>query len=401
MLTLNIQRPNITLNVVPKIAIEEIRMDQTPTQSQWALIPLYKESISGETSIWQIGFDGTEFLEIVSDDKIERIPIDPKQALQEARKRYRLKYRTGFQPPGPIAPQFIKGMKGYDYKPNSIKSWPVYTQPKINGIRMLSIEGGLNQNNTRIISMKSWLNNSFTNLGHIEIELREFFEYLPRYSTLDGELYNHRLDFSDLRSAVKTTTTVHPLLHTIQYCIFDINYEDPEGTPFEKRYALLINAFNNYVHDRGSAPQTFGIVPSQIARNHDEVQRQHDQHVAQGYEGIMIKKISNGVPSGNKVYEESLYRQDKGNHILKYKQFFDEEVIILRYAEVEEIPVFLVRDKRDNLLSVHMLRNSSDKQVLYRNSLSIIGKQLTIRYQEMSETGVPKSPVGLSIRDYE
>lgn len=401
----------LTLNVIRQptlVTRQEIRMDQIPTQNQWSLVPLYRETIDGNPSIWQIGFDGVNHLEITDNTdelRTEKITVEPQHALLEAHKRYRAKFHQGYQPAGPATAPVIKGMKGYDYTPNSVKSWPVYTQTKIHGIRMLCQYLGRNG-----LSMKSWLNTPYTHLKHIETELSEFFEYLPRYAVLDGELYNHNLDFSTLTSAVRTTTSIHPLLHMVQYHIFDIHYEDSEGTPFEKRYALLVNAFRHYIRDRSQSgspedisglPRTFMIVPTQIARNHEEVIQQHNRHVASGYEGIMIKKISNGSAPGTKNYEEALYHQDKCNHILKYKQFFDEEVIIIGYAEVEGIPMFAVRDKRGNTFDVKMRGDSDRRNLLYQSATSLLGKELTIRYQEFSSYGVPKDPIGVSIRDYE
>lgn len=85
-------------------------------------------------------------------------------------------------------------MKGYEYKNGAIKSWPVYTHAKLDGIRMLCQDmgrstGGFQLNTSRTyisgtLAMRSWLNNPYTHLTHIE-ELQEFFPYLPRYCTLD------------------------------------------------------------------------------------------------------------------------------------------------------------------------------------------------------------------------
>jgi DNA ligase-1 len=38
---------------------------------------------------------------------------------------------------------------------------------------------------------------------------------------------------------------------------------------------------------------------------------------------------------------------------------------------------------------------------LYKRGDSLIGKYLTVTYQELSEYGVPRFPVGKTIRDYE
>lgn len=434
MLTLKIITPPSSAEIVQDkenidITSEEIRMDQTPIKRRWTLIPLYKISVNTNMLFWQIGFDGINRLEINQGYDDEIIHTDyitmqfndsiafcaksterdtstvrdiQQQALREARRCYKLKYEEGYRPAGAAAPSLAKGMKGYQYKRNLVKIWPVYTQPKLNGIRMLCQDIG-----GTTLTMKSWLNNQFTHLTHLEQDLKDFFVYLPRYATLDGELYNHNMDFTTLTSAIKTVNTIHPKLHDVQYWIFDINYEDSEGTPFEKRYTLLINAYGKYIQDKNpinnrdeilTLPAIFAIVPTQIANNHEEVLKQHNEHVAMGYEGIMIKKITNGYPPDSKQYRESLYRSGKGNHILKYKEFIDEEVIILGITggTEKENFIFNVEDKRGNNFPIRM-RGHFDPQNLY----SVIGKEVTIRYRELSMGGIPILPVGIAIRDYE
>jgi hypothetical protein len=406
-------RQEQTVPITQDPSYQEIRIDRSPTQPRWALLPLYKIAANGDLLYWQVKFDGVSNLEISQGYnggiiRTDTIDISPDQAFREARRLYKFKYREGYQPGGDISPPLVKGMKGYEYKYNSIKSWPVYTQPKLHGIRMLANVINTFECLGGKIKLRSWLNNPFSHLMHIEEELREFFEYLPRNATLDGELYNHHLRFSTLTSIVKTTKQVHPKINQIQYWIFDIDYQDPDGTPYEKRYELLVNAFRRYLQDRSPTddptdvsvlPKFFRIVPVQLARNHDEVLAQHHQHVSNGFEGIMIKKISNGATPGTKPYQETLYKSNKCNHILKYKQFRDEEAIIIG---VQSPTTLLVQDKNGHRYPIRMRGTMENPELT-------LGKEVTIRYQEVISMGepsvrttlLPKDPVGIAIRDYE
>jgi DNA ligase-1 len=38
---------------------------------------------------------------------------------------------------------------------------------------------------------------------------------------------------------------------------------------------------------------------------------------------------------------------------------------------------------------------------MYDNGGEYVGKMLTVRYQEMTDIGVPRFPVGIAFRDYE
>ena len=43
----------------------------------------------------------------------------------------------------------------------------------------------------------------------------------------------------------------------------------------------------------------------------------------------------------------------------------------------------------------------AQRQTWYTNGKSFVGKALTVRFQELTDEGVPRSPVGIAIRDYE
>jgi len=382
---------------------DDIRMDQTPKSLRWSIIPLYKILSTGDMGFWQILYDGMNKLHIRegSEDNPNTSEIYVQcNENYEARKKYIIKYKEGYRPAGSTSPHLLKGMKGYEYKEKGIRNWPVYTQPKLNGIRMLCQDiGGIGLSS---ISMRSLLNTSYNHLSHIENDLRDFFPYLPRYCTLDGELYNHSMDFGDLISAVKTVKSIHPKLNEIQYWIFDINYDDSDGSPFEKRYELLVNAYSRYIEDRSKEgitvlPLNFIIVPTQIGLTHSKIMEQNIEFISMGYEGIMIKKISNGASPGSKDYLDSLYKEGKCNNILKYKKYKDEEAIIISYTEDLTNTLFIVKDTKGDIFPVSLVSNFYNKYSFFEK-VDLIGKELTIRYQQL----LPLTcPIGIAIRDYE
>lgn len=295
--------------------IQEIRMDQTPNDGSWALIPLYK--IVSNILTWQIEFDGTEFLKIKENDTITSIPVPSQpeslslkeRALLEARRQYKLMYRKGYQPAGESTATIINPMQGYPYKEKSIKNWPVYFQVQLKGIKILSQDSGMGR-----ILMYGKISAPF-----LESELQEFFEYLPKYAILDGELYQSGISGKELSTKIKKTPD-HKTLTDIFYIISDIYYYDPEGTPYEKRYELLVNSYRNYVQDRTfnnltPIPQYLRIAPMNIAYSHDDIVRARNANKS----GLIIRKISNNHPVNTKEFNESLYKQGIGNHILDYK----------------------------------------------------------------------------------
>jgi hypothetical protein len=380
----------LRLRVVPTEK-EEIRMDQTPVSKVWALIPLYKLAATGDFIMWQVTFNGLDKLEF-NDGTF--IAVTPERALPEARRHYKRKYGEGYQPAGPSTPPLIKAMKGYDYTQGSIKSWPVWTQPKLDGMRLLCQDMG-----GGTIAIRSGLNNPQLHLTHMEAELRAFIQYLPRYCVLDMEAYTLAMNISALTSALRTIKTVHPRLCQIQCHIFDVIYDDSEGAPYEKRYNLLANAYTKYLEDRAyegeSGSTILHIVPCQVAANHQEVLAHHAQYVSSGYEGAMIKKVSNGARDDTVVFTESLYKQGRCNHILKYKSFKDEEAIIMDVTENGATVIFEVQDARGHQFPLRMRSN------VHPEVHAVRGKKITYRYHELAPSGMPVMPVGIAIRDYE
>lgn len=341
--------------------------------------------------MWQISFNGVDTLK---DSDGTTITVTPQNALVQARAQYRMKYRDGYYPPGPSTPPMIKAMKSYEYTQGSIKSWPVWTQPKLHGMRLLCQDMG-----GGTIAIRSSLNNPQTHLAHMESELKVFMQYLPRYCVLDMEAYTFSMNFSTLISAMKTAKTTHPRLSEVQCHIFDVVYEDSEGAPYEIRYNLLVNAYSKYLEDRdleGLPHSTIlRVVPCQVAATHHEVMAHHAQYVREGYEGVMIKKLSLGAAHDTTIFQESLYKQTRCNHTLKYKAFDDEEATILDAQWDAQTVIYMVQDRRGNQFRVTM------RAPTLQQSPDVVGKLLTYRYQGLSSTGVPLEPVGIIIRDYE
>ena len=126
----------------------------------------------------------------------------------------------------------------------------------------------------------------------------------------------------------------------------------------------------------------------------------------------IAKNVSNGFEGSIIRNQGAKYKFDfRSKDLLKKKDFIDEEFEITGYeaeviSEVGEADrnavVFVCRLKgRPGFFKVRP-RGSIEQRVKWFNEIeSIIGKNLTVRYQELSEDGVPIFPVGIVIRDYE
>jgi len=91
--------------------------------------------------------------------------------------------------------------------------------------------------------------------------------------------------------------------------------------------------------------------------------------------------------------------------MMKYKEFKDEEVEIIGFevgtGTEEGAIIYQVKDEREKIFTVRPRGSVEERRKLYKNKEKLLGLKLTIRYQELSEYGVPRFPVAVAVRDYE
>lgn len=405
-----------------------INIIDQPTDLIWTLTPLYKSGGNGKQMVWQVGFDGQCLLMAhgFTDGKVrtDRTQIMTNnsgrsmtnQAMLEARQRYTLKYEAGYMPLGASTPDFTQVMKGHEYepaqpgtvlcgkkvraKPGNIKAWPVVTQPKLDGFRMTSfLKFGR-------IAKSSWKNKPITTMSHLDAELYQFFKYLPPGTMTDGEVFTTTLSFNQMSGVIRADVNLNNQSSQMEYWLFDIRTADLE-IPFEHRYRLLDAAYTAYQRDYEldplNPPSKLRLVLNQLAYSHADLIAHRDQYVAAGAEGLMAKKVSYAVPNYPKLMSECLYREGKHTNIVKMKIFKDEEGLVLGVTDTAGTEagcaMLIVQDPRGNRFPLRM--NGSferRRQWLICPSL-IVGKQVTYKFQELSEYGVPRFPVGKSVRD--
>jgi DNA ligase-1 len=302
----------------------------------------------------------------------------------------------------------------HDGKTN-VKNFPVSVMPKIDGIRALFRRDG----SANMAVGRSRNNRKIVHMDHIKDELNVFLTYLPTGSELDGELYSFDMTFNKLTSVVRTEKFKHARHDDVKYFIFDII--DPDRLSWELRYGKLVNAYINYLDD-GHSSNTFTIIQAEHAVDHDDILAKHEKYVADGYEGVMVRHYGSDSGSGSECIcgskaskagkagsqtrlKQSQYRPNRSNNLLKYKEFNDEEVEIIGAEECTGTEAgavkFIVRDTRGNEFQVRPRGSIAVRKKWMADINQIIGKSLTIRYQELSDYNVPRFPVGIGIRDYE
>jgi len=181
-------------------------------------------------------------------------------------------------------------MLAHDYhKRGNSAIFPCYTQPKLDGTRCLAISGK---------GLFSRMRKPFpAPLEHIMTEIN----HLPPNLILDGELYSKTLTFQEIVGTVKKAKGGDPVKQQqIQLYVYDL--VDMER-PFEARLKTLQTLFgrNHFQH--------LVLVPTKRCESETNMKEQHAVHVADGYEGIMLRTMRGD------------YKQSRSTHLLKYKEF--------------------------------------------------------------------------------
>ena len=254
-------------------------------------------------------------------------------------------------------------------------TYPIYSQPKLDGIRcIVTSEGMFSRNGKPIISAP-----------HIREGLQPLFDENPDL-IFDGELYADKFanDFNKIVSLVKKTKPTDADLKeskkNIEYHIYDL---PSAGGTFENRF------FNNLIKMYDTLPKYCVLVKTMVCRNENEVNILYEDCVEAGYEGQILRL--------NKEYENK-----RSKFLLKHKSFIDEEYTIKGICEGEGnktnmvgYMVFETADGKPFKSNVKATFEQSEE--MFRNRKQLIGKQATIKYFNLTPDGIPRFPYVINI----
>jgi ATP-dependent DNA ligase len=200
-------------------------------------------------------------------------------------------------------------------------------------------------------------------MPHIEAELAPL---LNEGDFVDGENYTTERSFEQITGMCRTQDG-HSDIEVIKFHIFDFYNLMHQNETFNSRLAKM-QKFKNLKH--------CVLVETVWLSTKDKVQAKHDEYASQGYEGIMIR-------DAHGIYKLA----ERSNTLLKFKAFQTEEYTIVGAEEGN----FSVRPKG----------TFEERTEWFRNKNKYVGKPLTVQFQNLTNGGIPRFPVGLAIRDYE
>lgn len=302
------------------------------------------------------------------------------QALSEAKSKFdRLIKYNGYRPSiNQIdEPNYIKPMKAHKYEEFKHKlKWPLYVQPKLNGMRCLAVR------DTDKVILTTGLGNDITTMDHIKNELMQIMEI---GDTWDGELYCHGMPLNQILGIVKANKIMYNIetRQQIKYNVFDrINDEE-----FRNRAFFLTQDLTKFHSKKYIIP-----VFTQLVLYKELAINWYKDFIDLGYEGMMYRNA------------DGLYVHKRSYDILKRKDFKDDEFKILRGLEGAGklegcLASFECQTKDGKTFNVPMNGTHQYLEELWCNETLWVDKYLTVKYLELSEYGIPQIPKGIAIRD--
>jgi len=201
-----------------------------------------------------------------------------------------------------------------------------------------------------------------------------FAKQMPAGYVLDGELWGGRRQFQKTVGIVKSSSRGEEWKY-ITYMVFDILVEggtSVETRPFEERLEAI-------KHIKIGA-NVLLAVPMQKCRGREHLQELLTEVESRGGEGLMMRR------------PKSLYEHRRSKSLLKVKTFHDEEAIIVghetgkgRLSSMCGALLCETPDKRRFKVGSGL----SDAQ---RGDPPKIGTVITYRYQELTNSNIPRFP---------
>ena len=244
--------------------------------------------------------------------------------------------------------------------------FPVFVQPKLNGMRMLfDGENGWSRGNKEIIPEV---------IEHLKFDTDGFI--------LDGELMlpNNVLLQESMKAIKKFRPELSP---TLIYHVYDIV---DNTLSYEERGKIIWKLWKNF-------PDNVTIVPTIRVKDESEVMKWHKEFVKQGYEGTMIR------------FPDFPYEINKRSYsLLKLKDFQDAEYRIVGIIDGDGsdrgLAIFQLDNGNGQVFNCRPEGSQENRAELYKERKKLINKYMTVRFFELSKDNIPIFPVGVGIREW-
>jgi len=253
--------------------------------------------------------------------------------------------------------------------------YPVYVQPKLDGVRCLARWVG---NKVVLMSRggKEYI------LPHISKELER---YLHKNEVFDGEIYIHNSSFQEITRLVKKYRENET--EKLMFWIYDLFLIKELSMPFEQRF-LGLGSLDEILTE---STDSICVLSTKSVSNEKEVYDFQKEMVKSNFEGAIVRTRENVYSLGHRSLS-----------LLKVKSFKDDEYEIIGFSQAtgsqEGTVVWRCKTKDNKEFNVKPKGTIETNKKFFLNGKKYIGSMLKVKYFELTNDGLPRFPVGLGIR---
>jgi ATP-dependent DNA ligase len=255
------------------------------------------------------------------------------------------------------------------FKPTLLTKWNGrvdgvrWVQPKVDGLRCNAVKRG-----GRVVLL-SRAGNVF-DLPH----LSDALDWLPSDVVLDGELYCHGNDVSEILSMVRRGD------RRVEFIAFDCIL-------FSNREAAFVDRLE-YLQGIEWSEGT-GRVFTVGVDSPETVESFFVRFLSAGFEGAVIR-------------DNSSYKFGRSQSVQKYKKFEDSEFRVIGFEEAKGklsgCAVWVCENESGERFKCPDWGTIGERRDRFSGASDMIGKLLKVSYQELTRRGVPRHPVALGVR---
>lgn len=279
-------------------------------------------------------------------------------------KHNRENYQTSMEEPQnkPVSPMLAKAFDNGKHL-----RFPLYIQPKIDGLRCLAHPCGL----------FSRTGCPFLGLDAIQNDLKTYF-LEQGGCVVDGELYSDEMPFEELSGYCRRQKEI-PSGKKVVFHVFDVI--PPTDMAFEDR-----------LHRFPKQTEHIRWVPTRQIEKPKQIEENLKKFVEEGYEGIILRNPKGVYRKGHRSWD-----------LQKYKLFKEEEFEITGFTEgtgrEKGLVVWECRTPQGKTFHVRPEGDHEGRRDLFQNASTHIGKKLTVVFQEYTKDNLPRFPVAKAFRE--
>jgi DNA ligase 1 len=334
----------------------------------------------------------------------ETSPVE--QAVKDAESKYNKKWDEGYRTTEKAAKLAADPRNNRTFKPMLASSYdkqgkkikfPCFAQPKLDGIRCLAKRSGDE------IIMWSRSGKEFTTLDHFKPAIKLI---LNDGEACDGEIYIHGKSFQEIQ---KSVSKLRESTYSLEYHIYDYPYGScsSKDSPFEHRVDILetrmlmahlfsqaenSGEYSDRIEHKCMSEYLHKIMPVETKEISSalELETYEMLNIQNGYEGIMARNGDSIYTFGHRSYD-----------LQKVKRFQDSEYEIIDVLEgtgVETGCAIFVCRCGGNTFKVRPTGSHAQRKEWFNLKSKLIGQELKVKFQELTDDGIPRFPVGLGLR---